>query len=57
MPFSKIDFASWVILLDGSPKLSVVIYLLVEQDVLRVLEALCHLAGITVYPKPLETAF
>lgn len=45
---------SWVLCCFSCGKL---IYLLVKQDLLKMLEALCHLAGITVYPKPLEIAF
>lgn len=45
---------SWVLCCFSCGKL---IYLLVEQDLLRMLRALFHLAGITVYLKPLEIAF
>lgn len=45
---------SWVLCRFSCGKL---IYLLVEQELLKMLGALYHLAGITVYPKPLEIAF
>lgn len=45
---------SWVLCCFSCRK---VIYLLVEQGLLRMLWALDHLAAITVYPKPLEIVF